>query len=82
MSKTLSLLRTSEILPRVVLLHLLVSMEVLPLTVSRRHNLLLDSKSLQHPLVVLSRPQLVGLDTISFLERVFKQLSPKLKPQA
>ena len=55
-------------------------MEVLHLTESRRHNLLLDSKSLQLLLVVLSRLQLVDLGIINFLERVSKEvLSLKLK---
>ena len=63
-----------------VLLLLLDSMEVLHLTESRRHNLLLDSKSLQLLLVVLSRLQLVDLGIINFLERVSKEvLSLKLK---
>ena len=41
---------------------------------------MLDSKSLQLPLVVLSRLQLVDLGIINFLERMSKQLSLKLKP--
>ncbi len=40
---------------------------------------MLDSKSLQLPLVVLSRLQLVDLGIINFLERMSKQLSLKLK---
>jgi hypothetical protein len=55
-------------------------MEVLHRTVSRRLSLLLVSKSLQHPLVALSKLQLVDLDITSFPERVFRLQSLKLKP--
>ena len=41
---------------------------------------MLDSKFLQHPLVALSKLQLVDLGTINFPERVFRLESLKLKP--
>jgi hypothetical protein len=55
-------------------------MEVLHRTVSRRLSLLLDSKSLQHLQVVLSKLQLVDLDITSFQEKIFSLQSLKLKP--
>lgn len=55
-------------------------MEVLHRTVSRRLSLLLDSKSLQHPQVALSKLQLVDLDITSFQEKMFRLQSLKLKP--
>jgi hypothetical protein len=55
-------------------------MEVSHRTESRRLSLLLDSKSLQHPLVALSKLQLVDLGTINFPERVSRLESLKLKP--
>jgi hypothetical protein len=41
---------------------------------------LLDSKSLQHPQVALSKLQLVDLDITSFQEKIFSLQSLKLKP--
>jgi hypothetical protein len=41
---------------------------------------LLDSKSLQHPQVALSKLQLVDLDITSFQEKMFRLQSLKLKP--
>ena len=55
-------------------------MEVLHRTVSKRLSLLLDSKSLQHPQVALSKLQLVDLDITSFQEKMFRLQSLKLKP--